>query len=307
MNSFSFGGGTIHVQVAGRTDAGCRRNDNQDAFLVADLTAIDSGGLLLEPEVATGAAVAGTFDLGIKGALCMVADGMGGAAAGGLASNIAVASICDELRKNWAADTDNSPQRFAQRLRDAVEAANTRIHEIGRSDPRFHGMGTTVTAVGILEDFVYVAQIGDSRAYLVRNGKIAQLTRDQSYIQHLIDTGSITEEEAEGNAQRNVILQALGPAPVVLVDLTYQELRRGDLVIVCSDGLTRVVRRDDMVEVAARVAEPGLYCEELVELANLRGGPDNVTVVVARIAGAGLREPAETDAMGRNVYAIGNS
>jgi PPM family protein phosphatase len=306
VNVFSSGAGTIQLQVAGRTDAGCKRNDNQDSFLIADLTEIDVGGVLLEPNVATGAAVASRFALGAKGALFMVADGMGGAAAGGLASNVAIASVCEELRQKWAADGNNSPQRFAQQLRSAVEVANTRIHEIGRSDAKFHGMGTTLTAVGILDDFLYVAQIGDSRAYLVRNGKIAQLTHDQSYIQHLIDSGSITEQEAEGSPQRNVILQALGPAPVVLVDLTYQELRRGDLIIVCSDGLTRVVLRDDMVEAASRVAEPALYCEEMVELANLRGGPDNVTVVVARIDGAGLREPVETDLVGHTVYALDN-
>jgi PPM family protein phosphatase len=305
--SFDPANRTIQLQVAGRTDAGCRRSDNQDAFLIADLTALETGGVLLEPDVATGAAVAARFDLGAKGALCMVADGMGGAAAGGLASNVAIASVCDELRRNWSLGDNNSPQHFAKKLRDAVEAANTRIHDIGRSDLRFHGMGTTLTAVGVLDDYLYVAQIGDSRAYLVRNGKIAQITHDQSYIQHLIDSGTITEKEAENNVQRNVILQALGPAPVVLVDLTYQEIRRGDVVIVCSDGLTRVVKRDDMIELAARVEEPGLCCEELVELANLRGGPDNITVVIARIDGVGLREPAETDSIGHQVYTLENT
>jgi protein phosphatase len=301
-DSFQFGGRSIQVYVAGRTDVGLRRNENQDSFLVIDLTNADNGGLTLEPDVATGAAVTGAFALGDKGAVCVVADGMGGAAAGGLASNMAIACIEDELRRHWLSDRNNSPQRFAQRLREAVEAGNRKIHETSQSDERFRGMGTTLTAVGILDGFLYVAQVGDSRAYLLRLGAANQITRDQSFIQHLVDAGTITEEEAERSNHRNVILQALGTAPRVDVDLTYQELRRNDLVVVCSDGLTKVVSREELADTARQFQDPATLCDELVALVNRRGGPDNITVIAARLDGAGLEEPADGDSIGRHAY-----
>ncbi len=300
--SFQFGRRTIQVNVAGRTDVGLRRTENQDSFLVIDLTNAENGGLMLEPDVATGAAVAGEFELGDKGAVCVVADGMGGAAAGGLASNMAIACIEDELRKHWTSDRNCSPQRFAQRLREAVEAGNRKIHDASQSDERFRGMGTTLTAVGILDGFLYVAQVGDSRAYLLRLGAANQITRDQSFIQHLVDAGTITEEEAERSNHRNVILQALGTAPKVDVDLTYQELRRNDLVVVCSDGLTKVVSREELADMARQFHEPAALCDELVALVTRRGAPDNITVIAARVDGEGLEEPVVSEPVGRHVY-----
>jgi protein phosphatase len=295
-------GREIRVVVAGRTDVGQRRRENQDSFLVADLTERDGGGLLLEPDVETGSPVTGEITLGPKGALCLVADGMGGAAAGGVASNVAVACIHDELHRLWTQDRVSTPQHFASRLKEAVEASNARIHETSLADARYRGMGTTATVVGILDTFLFVAQVGDSRAYLVRDGRAIQITRDQSYIQHLVDAGSMTEEEAERSDHRNMILQALGTAPFVDVDLTWQEVRRGDLVIVCSDGLSKVVTREELAEFAVRNGDPGALCDELVDLANLRGGPDNVTVVAAKLDGDGLSEPMAGDAVERRVF-----
>jgi protein phosphatase len=302
--SLGLDGRSIFVHVAGRTHIGQRRGENQDAFLVVDFTNEEAGGLILEADVGTGELVDGDFVLGDKGALCLVADGMGGAAAGGVASSAAVSAIHDELRQRWIQDANSTPRRFAQRLKEAVEASNTRIHETSRADPRFRGMGTTATAVGILDRFLYVAQVGDSRAYLVRNGEAIQLTRDQSYIQHLVESGTITEEEAEKSDHRNMILQALGTSPVVDVDLTYQELRRGDVLIVCSDGLSKVCARQDLTEAAQRVGDPAALCDELVDLANLRGGPDNITVIVARVDGEGLEAPAAEDKVGRRIFAL---
>jgi protein phosphatase len=304
VSDFGFGIREIHVNVAGRTDVGLRRSENQDSFIVVDLTQQEAGGVLLEPDIDTGAPVAGAFHLGEKGALCLVADGMGGAAAGGVASSVAVTCIHDELRKHWAMDRNSTPQQFAHRLKEAVEASNARIHQTAQEDSRFRGMGTTVTAVGILDGFLYVAQVGDSRAYLLRNSEAIQITRDQSYIQHLVEAGTLTEEEAERSDHRNMILQALGTAPFVDVDLTYQELRRGDTIIVCSDGLSKVVTRQDIADVAHRSPDPAALCSELVDLANMRGGPDNVTVIAARVEGVGLEEPAVSDEVGRRVYAV---
>ena len=168
-------------------------------------------------------------------------------------------------------------------------------------------MGTTVTAAGVLQSFIYIAQVGDSRAYLVRDGDAAQLTRDQSVTQKLVESGSLTEEEAELSEHRNVILQALGTKPEVEVELTYQELRRGDRLVVCSDGLSGLVQAE---EVAGRIdGEEDLVqaCEDLVAMANARGGPDNITVVALAFDGLGLDEPDESELPGRHVYEVTES
>ena len=129
-----------------------------------------------------------------------------------------------------------------------------------------------------------------------------QLTRDQSMVQALIDSGTLTEEEAEQSNHRSVILQALGAKPEIAVDLTYQEARRGDVVVLCSDGLSRLVRRDEIAHAFARSDDLVALCDELVGLANERGGPDNITVVAARLDGAGLHEATDDDAIGHNAF-----
>lgn len=296
----------ISLLVYGMTDQGRQRSDNQDSFLVADLSVEPSdGGLLLNPEaVPADGARLGTFPLGPKGALVLVADGMGGAVAGATASRLATSWIYYELVSKWTADHDNTPRQFASRLREAVEAANQRIHDEASRRPECLGMGTTATATGILDNILYLAQVGDSRAYLVRGGEVHQLTRDQSMVQALVEAGALTEEEAEGSAYRNMILQALGTGESVQVDLTYQELRRGDLVLLCSDGLSRMVRKDEIAYAVANIPDLPSLCEALIDLANSRGGPDNITVVVARAEGAGLGDPATGGAVGRNVYVL---
>ena len=137
-------------------------------------------------------------------------------------------------------------------MKEAVELANQQIYGYAREHPEVRGMGTTVTAAGVNGDDLYLAQIGDSRAYLVRNGEAIQLTKDQSLMQRLVDAGELTEEEAEQSERRNIILQALGPDPRVKVDLTHQTLRRGDTLIICSDGLSGLVRREEFPAMVAR-------------------------------------------------------
>jgi protein phosphatase len=149
-------------------------------------------------------------------------------------------------------------------------------------------MGTTATVVGVWGDRLYLAQIGDSRGYLVRNGQARQLTRDQSLTQRLVEVGELTEEQAETSERRNIILQALGPDARVKVDLSWQTLQRHDVLIICSDGLSTVVRRDDMAAVVQESATTAQMCERLVNMANERGGPDNITVVAVRFDGEDL-------------------
>ena len=165
-------------------------------------------------------------------------------------------------------------------------------------------MGTTVTAAGVFGDELYITQIGDSRGYLVRDGEAIQLTKDQSLMQRLVDAGELTEEEAEQSERRNIILQALGPDPRVRVDLTHQPLRRGDTLIICSDGLSALVSKDELARVVAEHDDLTALCSALVDLANARGGPDNITVVAARFDGDSLPEPGSADGVGYRVYQV---
>ena len=284
----------MRVEVFGRTDVGKTRDHNEDSFLVADLTRKIAS---LQPEVRE-------HDVGQRGTLFVVADGMGGAAAGEIASDLAVDTIYGHMAKEWADDDERTEQRFAFRLKEAVEVANQKIHEFAKAHPEHRGMGTTTTAAGVFENALYLTQIGDSRGYLVRRGEIKQITKDQSLMQRLVDAGELTEEEAAVSERRNIILQALGPDPNVKVDLTRQELRRGDMLLMCSDGLSGQVPKEDMLRVLAAQADLVAACRELIDLANERGGPDNITCVIARFGGDGLAEPDGSEPVGHQVYPL---
>jgi protein phosphatase len=265
---------------------------------------------------------------------------MGGAAAGELASHLATSWIY-EVVSTWAKEgddarggqTDSHPHsalstahwHFAQCLRHAVETANARLFAEAEHNPRLHGMGTTATVAGILDDTLYLAQIGDSRAYLVRQGTAYQLTHDQSRVQALVDAGVLTPEEAARSGERHIILQALGPEPEVNVDLTYQKLREGDVVVLSTDGLHDLVSTAEIAALAAphqpraradtatsattgaasapgsAHPDPATACQALVDLGNKRGGPDKITEVIIYLSGAELAEPQEEDIVGRQV------
>ena len=289
--------GPVRVSVFGKTDLGLAREHNEDAFLVADLSTRNAS---LQAEVRD-------HVVGPKGSLFLVADGMGGAAAGELASQMAADVIYTHLTTVWATELETSEDRFAYRMREAVELANHRIHEYAREHPELRGMGTTATVAGVYGDGLWLAQIGDSRAYLARNGDVVQLTRDQSLMQRLVDAGELTEEEAEQSERRNIILQALGPDPRVKVDISHQTLGRGDTLVLCSDGLSGQVRREEIAELVADYTEPVELCTALINLANSRGGPDNITVVVAQFDGDGLPERAAANGFGYQVYRVPES
>jgi PPM family protein phosphatase len=286
--------GSVRVSVFGKTDLGRTRDHNEDTFLVADLS---TGNASLQPEVRN-------HQIGPRGSLFMVADGMGGAAAGELASAMAADVIHRHMATAWAHDGNTAASRFAFRMREAVELANAEIYGYAREHPEVRGMGTTVTAAGIFGNDLYLAQIGDSRAYLIRGNEAIQLTKDQSLMQRLVDAGELTETEAEQSERRNIILQALGPDPRVKVDLTHQPVRRGDTLILCSDGLSGLVRREEFAGLAQQHRDPQALCAALIDLANERGGPDNITVITARFEGEGLPEAAGEDGVGYQSYRI---
>src|SRR5258705_10593278 len=284
----------IRVRVLGKPDVGRSREHNEDRFLVADLTRKDAS---LQPQVRQ-------HDLGDRGSLFVVADGMGGAAAGELASQMATDTIFAHLLRAWNAEPDPTPQHFAHRLKEAVEGANANIHADAKGNPEARGMGTTTTAAGVLGDHLYLTQVGDSRAYLVRGGVAHQLTKDQSLMQRLVEAGELTEEEAAQSERRNIILQALGPDPKVKVDLTHQEVRRGDVLVLCSDGLSGQVKKEEIAQIVSQSPDLAAACDRLVTLANQRGGPDNITVVMARFDGDGLRSSTEQEEVGYQVYPL---
>ena len=271
--------GDIRVKLFARTDVGQIREHNEDNFLVADLTRRTRG--LLEANR--------SGSVGPQGTLFAVCDGMGGAAAGEIASQLAVDIVyermVDALEDTHALSRDD----LARRLVRAIEAAGLRIFQEAKLDRTRRGMGTTVTAAALVDQFLFFAQVGDSRGYLLRDGNLTQLTRDQSLVNQLIEAGQLTEEEAETFEHNNIILQALGTADTVQVDLTFCELRRGDVLLLCSDGLSGMVRFEDIREVLRTVHEPIDACKLLTERANQAGGHDNITVIVVGFDGEGLR------------------
>ena len=286
--------GDVIVSVFGRTDVGRTREHNEDAFVVADLT---SGNATLQPEVRR-------HILGTKGTLFMVADGMGGAAAGEIASAMAVEVVLGELREKWIAVSTTDPEEFVRAIRRATVAANQQIHNFASSHSEYRGMGTTATVAGLLGDVLYVAQVGDSRAYLVRDGVARQITKDQSLMQKLIEAGELTEDEAAQSERRNIILQALGPEPLVKIDLTHQKVRRGDVLVLCSDGLSGQVKKEEIARIVSEETDLVAACKLLIDRANENGGPDNITVIAARFDGSRLEPPVTTDEVGHRVFPL---
>jgi PPM family protein phosphatase len=273
----------IQLEVFGKTDVGLVREHNEDNFLVADVTGGTRSSEVLDPF---------KISLGEKGALLLVCDGMGGAAAGEVASQMAVDSIYEAL-----AVADPQPcDGFARLLRRAVERANERIFIQSRDNQSERGMGTTCTVAGLIDATLVIGQIGDSRCYVLRDGKLAQVTKDQSLAWQLIEAGAMTPEEAKAFEHANIILQALGVQERVEVVLSQVPLRRGDVALLCSDGLHGPVSDEEIL--AVLIAEPDLRkaADALVQKALDRDGPDNVTVVLARFEGEGLQPPNPADA-----------
>jgi PPM family protein phosphatase len=267
----------IFVTISARTDLGRTRDHNEDAFLVADLTARTTDLTDGRPH-----------RVGEHGTVFLVADGMGGAAAGELASSMAAERIFRNLVEQAGNHPADDTETFAQQLKSAVEEANEHIHAYSKEHPDVRGMGTTATVAGVLGQTLYLAQVGDSRGYLVRDGVATQITKDQSLMQRLVDAGELTEEEAEQSERRNIILQALGPDAKIRVDLTWQELRRDDTLVICSDGLSGQVKREEIATLVQQQPDLDQLCDQLIAIANERGGPDNITVVLARFDGDGL-------------------
>jgi protein phosphatase len=248
-----------HIEAAGRTDRGLLREHNEDAFAVwPDLS------------------------------LFVVADGMGGAAAGEIASRMAVdtlRAVFDEPLIPWPKEHEPRPAlaHGLALLAAGVDDANAQIHAAAEADCTKAGMGTTLTALLVLPSGVALAHVGDSRAYLLRRGRLQQLTEDHSLIEERLRAGQITAEEAKTSPLRHVITRAVGTAPAVQVDRRLADVEPGDVFLLASDGLHGVVGDDDIAAILATAPDISRAAALLIEAAHDGGAPDNVTVLLVRI------------------------
>lgn len=221
--------------------------------------------------------------------LAIVADGMGGAAAGEEASRIAVNTIHEDLAAPDYSDYQKyhamEEEVLAELIRDAIRSANINIVQKAINSPALKGMGTTLTLAVIRETHVVVAHVGDSRAYSVSKdeGEITQITSDHSFVEALVSAGHITREEAEDHPMKNVLYRALGQSEDVDIDVYYQNLYVGDRMVLCSDGLTRHVKSHEIAEIVLAEDDPEVSSQKLIDLANQRGGEDNISVVVITV------------------------
>nr|MDQ3805291.1 protein phosphatase 2C domain-containing protein [Acidobacteriota bacterium] len=256
------------VELHAKTHVGRIRAGNEDNFLVLDLTTARAwtGTDGEEPP-----AEMCRFEVGPKGLVLVVSDGMGGALAGDVASRMAVETVRDMLT-----GTDDAPEvgcgpetPLVECLKNATDYANFAIHRRSQEDPATSGMGATLTAAAIGRDGLNLLQVGDSRGYIIRGRQIKLATKDQSLVQQLVDVGQISEQEAETHMFRNVILQALGAQPELTPVTGRIQLCQNDLVLLCSDGLSGKLRAQDMLDIIeASDGDLARACEALVAEAN---------------------------------------
>ena len=282
------------VELAAKTHVGRVRSGNEDNFLVLDLS---TSKAWTGSEGDTPPKEMRRFEVGEKGLVLVVSDGMGGALAGDVASRMAVETVREMLVGSEGEEetqaSGDGEKALVDYLRHATVYANLAIHHRSQEDTRCAGMGATFTGAAIKGDLLDLVQVGDSRAYMIRGQQVKLATKDQSLVQQLVDVGQISEAEAETHMFRNVILQALGAQSELTPVTGRLRIRRGDTLLLCSDGLSGKLRADDMRRI---VEESGgdlhAACSALVEEANERGGEDNITVVLARFSGNDLQEPA---------------
>lgn len=252
--------GQLRIEAVGETNVGMKRGHNEDNFGLAD-----------------------------KLGLYVVADGMGGHASGEVASKMAVDVMADFFEataadpdRTWPFKMDRSRGYEENRLVTSVKLANLRIFESAQRDPRQRGMGTTLVSLFAVEDGVYVAHVGDSRVYRVRDGQLEQLTEDHSLLNDYIKMKKLTPEEIANFPHKNVIVRALGMKDSVKVDTRFESCRANDTYLLCSDGLSRMATDAEIAEIMQNEPNLQVAVQRLIDLANARGGKDNVTVILVR-------------------------
>jgi protein phosphatase len=297
----------LNVEIHATSHIGRVRKGNEDNYLILNISrsrawtsSQEDGEFVIESQ---------TFDVDEDGVVLAVSDGMGGALAGEVASKMAVESVSEKLLSEDIEATltpEANEYQLIAKLYNATLYANYLVHQQGRTDPQFQGMGATFTAMGVTPNGVDIIQVGDSRAYLVRNGKIYQITKDQSLVQQLIDAQQIPPEEAETHTLKNVILQALGAQNEIYPVSARLAPHKNDILLLCSDGLSNKVSAASMQKIVVENSEQlAVACSELVKEANQNGGEDNITVVIAKLAGENLPEP-ESEEVQLELIDMGN-
>jgi protein phosphatase len=253
-------GGSLRIEVAGETNVGMKRTHNEDNFSI-----IEESGLYI------------------------VADGMGGHASGEIASKMAVDAVreffaltANDPERTWPYKMDRSKGYEENRLITGIKLANLRIFESAQRDPRQRGMGTTIAALFAVENGVYLAHVGDSRVYRMREEKLEQLTEDHSLLNDYIKMKRLTPDEIANFPHKNVIVRALGMKDTVKVDTRLEQPRAGDIYLLCSDGLSGPVADLEVLDMLLTTGDLKTAASRLIAKANENGGPDNITVVLAR-------------------------
>ena len=239
----------------GLTDPGCVRTQNQDAYQMEQLDR--------------------------STALCVVCDGMGGAKSGNIASTLAVDVFVQEVRRSWTSSMNQ--EKINQMLYSAVKLANFTVYDQSRQFEEFDGMGTTLVAVLVHNRHVTVIHVGDSRAYRVNTDGIWQMTRDHSLVQMMVERGELSQEMAKSYPGKNFITRAIGTEPIVDCDISHLELRKGEFLVLCSDGLSNVLDDQEILFEVIHGVNKQDCCQRLLDIAKNRGAPDNVTSVLVEV------------------------
>ncbi len=243
------------VRVCGLTDIGKRRELNEDSFAICG------------------------FENGISEGVCVLADGMGGHNAGEVASGMSAQLVCNELRETFG-DTDG--RKIVANIASAIDYANSFVYEKSLSNREHAGMGTTLVVAYVKDENVKIANIGDSRAYIVTSDDIRRITVDHSVVEELVQRGTISREEARNHPDKNIITRALGTEEFVDADFYDYKAAAGETVLMCSDGLTENVLEDDIKRIVSEANNPEEATKKLIDEANANGGTDNITVIVLR-------------------------
>ncbi len=238
------------MRIVAKTDTGSVRSNNQDSYAAGELSS--------------------------SVAWAVVCDGMGGASGGNIASSTAVKIISERITSSYKDSMSRSS--IKNMLTSAIAAANIEVFDESRSDEALAGMGTTVVAAIIADDSVYVAHAGDSRAYILSNGSLNQITKDHSFVQEMVDRGRLTPDEAKDDPRKNIITRALGVNDELRVDFCEEFINKDDVVLICTDGLTNYVTVDEIVALISD-GDFNSFAERLINRANENGGGDNITVV----------------------------
>ena len=260
---------TANIAVAGCTNIGRRRERNEDTFLLADLESQELHGETAKIE----------GQLSRSGFLMSVADGLGGHPGGDVASRIAVKTLCDELIRN------HLEPDIKTRLVQGVEVANRRVREYATHNIEAQGLATTLTTAFIRNGIAYIAHVGDTRAYLLRQGWLTQLTADQTLAQYLLDLGQLARAKA---VSQHILMQAVGTETSITPSFLRVDLQQNDSLLLCSDGLFNKLSDNEIIKVVNEVGDVEKATQRLIEQANSRGGEDNITMVLARFTGTGL-------------------